>query len=347
MHRACHETGTQRVRGYDPVCDAHTQDCAFGVAGARRHAILFVSMRRFLAPMALLLLAMPACGQRPLEPRAADPGVPNFTIETFNIDDDHDSATARDPATISAIGAANADIVCLQEASLIWQPVIENAYASKYPFRLYHARDGAAGLAVLSKFRLTDGGYLPAPNDWHPAWFFFADTPAGKLQIVNVHLRSYFTGNGGRVSSYLTTNSDHSYEIQSFASQVRVDVPTIFVGDFNEDSGSAVAYLEAQGYTDVLPLYHPGQYTWRQRSVANELTQMLDHVMFDSSLLPLDSWVVNRGHSDHIPVVAHFEASRPWPGQGVVYAQRSPIQGSARSVMSTDQLVSSAATRDR
>ncbi len=266
-------------------------------------------MRLFLASVALLVVG---CGQPPLEPREADPGVPHFTIETFNLSDDANSATAHDRATVAAIGAANADIVCLQEPTEVWKTAIEKAYADKYPFRIYREKDGANGLAVLSKFPVLDGGYQDAPNGWHPAWHFYVQTPAGWLQVLNLHLRSYFTGNGGRVSSYLTTNSDHSYEIQLFESQVTANVPTIVVGDFNEENGSAVSFLEAQGYTDTLPLYHPGQYTWRHASVANQFTQMLDHIMFDSSVIPLNAWVVNRGHSDHIPVVAHFEASRPW-----------------------------------
>jgi hypothetical protein len=35
-----------------------------------------------------------------------------------------------------------------------------------------------------------------------------------------------------------------------------------------------------------------------------------DHILFDGSFEPIDAWVVRAGSSDHLPVVAHLEASR-------------------------------------
>jgi endonuclease/exonuclease/phosphatase (EEP) superfamily protein YafD len=62
-----------------------------------------------------------------------------------------------------------------------------------------------------------------------------------------------------------------------------------------------------------LPLYRPGQFTWRSRSLGAQFTEALDHILYDDSVEPLNAFAMNRGNSDHIPVVAHFEASRAWP----------------------------------
>jgi hypothetical protein len=35
----------------------------------------------------------------------------------------------------------------------------------------------------------------------------------------------------------------------------------------------------------------------------------IDHVLFDRSFIPLNSWVENIGHSDHLPVLAHVEVA--------------------------------------
>ena len=91
------------------------------------------------------------------------------------------------------------------------------------------------------------------------------------------------------------------------------DVPTLVLGDFNEGVGGvAVEYLEDRGYTNALPLYRPGQFTWRGNSVANQFTQTLDHVLFDSSFEPLNAWVTDTGGSDHLPVVVHLEQAFDW-----------------------------------
>ena len=138
-------------------------------------------------------------------------------------------------------------------------------------------------------------------------------TPAGWLQILNVHLRSLTVGNGGTVNSYLTTAGDHRYEIQAFTADLTKDIPTMIMGDFNEPpDGTAVRYLEDQGYQNVLPLYHPGQPTWRHPGVAGEFETTLDHILFDGSVEPLNAWVINAGNSDHLPVMAHFEAAYDW-----------------------------------
>jgi endonuclease/exonuclease/phosphatase family metal-dependent hydrolase len=80
------------------------------------------------------------------------------------------------------------------------------------------------------------------------------------------------------------------------------------VGDFNEDEeGSAVRYLEGRGYRNALPLYHPGQGTWRYPSVAGQLEKMIDHILFDARLQPLNAWIRRIGRSDHMPVFAHLE----------------------------------------
>ncbi len=267
------------------------------------------------APLGLIatLCFVAGCGPRPLEPRDPTPGVPHFTVKTFNVE----TGKQNDAATVRAVGQDNADIVCLQETGPKWEAVLEARYADQYPYQLYQPIPGAAGLGVLSRYPILDAGWLAAPNNWHPAWHVLVKTPAGWLQILNVHLRSATDGNGGTVNSYITTSADHRYEIKSFMADLTKDIPTMIMGDFNEaPDGSAVHYLEAQGYKNVLPLYHPGQPTWRHASIAGQFETTLDHILFDKSVEPLNAWVINAGHSDHLPVMAHFQAAYDWQTSG-------------------------------
>ncbi|HEX2880589.1 MAG TPA: endonuclease/exonuclease/phosphatase family protein [Polyangiaceae bacterium] len=215
---------------------------------------------------------------------------------------------ASQQSSLEAVGAADADLVCLQEVTPDWEVALRARYGAKYPYMLFHTDGGAAGLAALSRFPLTDLGLREGPGGWHPAWHFLAENPGDTLQVINVHLRSLLSGDGNPVQSYLSTGSDHLRQIESFTADSDAQLSTIVLGDFNEDpDGSAVRYLERLGFQNALPLYHPGQPTWRYGSVGDQLSKTFDHILFDQSLRSLNSWVVQQGASDHLPVVAHLE----------------------------------------
>jgi endonuclease/exonuclease/phosphatase family metal-dependent hydrolase len=253
----------------------------------------------------LVLPAVVACGPVPLEPRDPDPGVPHFVIQTYNIQD----TSSGDPVTLEAVGAGNADVICLQEVTPVWEQALRTRYAQEYPYMLFHALDASEGLGFLSRFPLTDLGFHEEVHGWHPAWHAQAEMEMGPVQILNVHLRSVFTGTSGPVAAYFSTSSDHLEEVQGFSAACEQGFPTLVVGDFNEEpDGSAVAYLQNKGFQNALPLYHPGQPTWRD-TASWQMEQTIDHVLFDHAFIPLNSWVENIGHSDHLPVLAHVEAA--------------------------------------
>ena len=257
---------------------------------------------RAVALAALLV----ACGPAPLEPRDPTPGVPHFSVATFNVH----YPTAGDAATSAAVGAIGADIVFLQETNAAWIDVL--ARSSAYPYRSFKVDEGPRGLTVLSRFPIEDRGLLPAPHGWHPAWRVVVATPAGPLQVLQVHLRSRFEGTADPLSNLASTSIDHQREIAQFFAACEA-MPTIVLGDFNEEpDGSALFWLEQRGFRNLLPLYRPGQWTWQGRSVAGQLTLTIDHILFDASLLPLNAWISSAGDSDHLPVVGHFEAAYRW-----------------------------------
>jgi endonuclease/exonuclease/phosphatase (EEP) superfamily protein YafD len=252
----------------------------------------------------LAVLALIGCGPAPLEPREPTPGVPHFTVATFNVH----YPTAGDASTSAAVAAIGADLVFLQEIDAAWAAALASDRFD-YPYRAYKIDDGPRGLAVLSRFPIEDRGLLPAPNDWHPAWRVIVDSPAGSVQVLHVHLRSKFEGTSDPVSDFFDTPGDHRAEIVHFFASAEAR-PTLVVGDFNEQpDGAALEWLEDRGFQNVLPLYRPGQWTWRGRSVADQFALTIDHVLFDASLTPLNAWVGASGNSDHSPVVAHFESS--------------------------------------
>jgi len=255
---------------------------------------------------ALTLLVVAACGPVPLEPRDPDPGAPHFVVQTYNILDTGGPA----PATLEAVGAGNADVICLQEVTPDWEQALRTRYEDAYPHMLFHPLDGSEGLGFLSRFPLTDLGIHEEIHGWHPAWHARVDLAMGPVQILNVHLRSMFTGRTNAVAAYFSTDSDHLQEIQAHSAYSEAHYPTLVVGDFNEEpDGSAIEYLEGLGFRNALPLFHPGQPTWRD-TASWQMEQTIDHILFDGAFTPLNSWVENLGSSDHLPVLAHFQPAR-------------------------------------
>jgi len=257
----------------------------------------------------VLSLLVVGCGERPLEPRDPTPGVPHYRFVTYNVH----FPEARDGKTLDAVRRTNGDVICLQETNLAWSEALSSALADEYPFMLFKPLEGADGLGVLSRFPLADLGLLPRPEGWHPAWYVMVETPAGPVQLLNVHLRAAFDAEGDPASSFFGTGADHLDEIRSFTKVLDSGAPRIVLGDFNEGvDGDAVRHLENGPYRNALPLYHPGQPTWRGSSVAGALEMTVDHILFDGWFEPLNAYILDRGNSDHLPVVAHLEASKKW-----------------------------------
>ncbi|HVJ16376.1 MAG TPA: endonuclease/exonuclease/phosphatase family protein [Polyangiaceae bacterium] len=275
--------------------------------------------------LCVLSLGLVACGPDVLEPREPTPGVPHFKVATYNVFSEMEG----DEPTLATIGATGADVICLQEVTPGWRELIVARYSDQYPYMLFKEHTGASGLGVISRYPLAGGDHLFF-RQWHPAWQVSAETPAGWLQLLVIHLRAKFDlrGYDNVLVSYTNWGTDHVLETQSFVQSGIEDAPTVILGDFNEGpEDDAVEYLESIGYDNALPLYHPGQYTWRHASLGDQADDAIDHVLFNHYMAPLNAFVLVKGNSDHIPVVAHLEANGTWPALGHAASDSQALGG--------------------
>ncbi len=252
-----------------------------------------------------LLLAASCASPRPRSEPAVDQA--HVRVMTYNVN----YGLAGDAETVEAIRGGGAGVVFLQETTPAWEQVLRRQLGDDYPHMVFRHCCGAGGLAVLSKFPLQAAEYMAAPEGgWFPGWRVLVDSPIGELQALNVHLRPPVSDSGSVVSGYFSTGKVRGRQIESFWQKIDPALPTLVVGDFNEDTGGdAVKFLAAKGLESALPEFEPSADTWRWQTSLGQLDSRLDHVTYDRRLRPLDARVLQAGRSDHLPVVATFVAS--------------------------------------
>ena len=254
---------------------------------------------RLVPLLSLFLLA--AAVLVPMEPEAApDRGL---RVMTYNLNYGNPDFSA----TLDAIAAGDADIVLLQEITDEWRRALKQRFEKIYPHHTYRIHSRAAGgIAVMSRVPITSEElWAPPSGAFFPAQRIVFETPAGPLQVLNVHLRPAIDG-GSWVKGFLTTPPLRRREIEEHWKKIDYKLPTIVAGDFNEDdTGRAIDYLENHGLKRVPTT---GPRTWHYETVVNgkttDLLKMdIDHVMIDSHFVASDAKVLDAGTSDHRPVV--------------------------------------------
>lgn len=268
-------------------------------------------MRRpFPAVLCLFLLLALGCTPQPrtenvLDP--ADPQRPRFIVATYNVN----FGMPRPDLALAAMRSTGADVLCLQETTEQWMDYLKPALRDQYPHVLARQWSGAGGLAFFSKVPLDEVEFIRPQAGWFPAWIVNARTPLARVQIMSVHLHPQLNEQGSvSLGAYANTPKTRRQEIEQFHARLRQNLPTIILGDFNEnDAGQAVAWLKTKGFSDALSRVDTSTPTWQWQSSIITLHGRFDHVMYSDRLRCLDASVLKQGASDHLPVVAVFEVN--------------------------------------
>jgi len=274
-------------------------------------------VRLIVACASLLVLVLAVCcghGVRLHE----QPDGPSTKVLTWNVN----WGGPRPEAVVRALLEADADIVCLQETTPQWEAYLRPRLSELYPdIRFRHALPElnpdtqtpmpvrlAGGMAVLSKTKGREVAWIESLTTWFGGWILVFETPAGPLQMMNVHLQPSATDDGEiTISAYFGTGDRRLAEIERFAEKLQADVPTVVAGDFNEqEGGDAIEWLEGKGLTNSLPEFDRDTDTWRWDTSLIKLRQRFDHILYTPSLYCYSAEVLNVGASDHLPVVAVF-----------------------------------------
>jgi len=260
--------------------------------------------------LTLLVVGCHGCGDsRVLAPvmlKAAN----QMRVMSYNVN----FGIAGDPSTIDAIADAKPDLVFLQETNAEWQRAIVARLGSEYPHvRFTHPETWqAGGMGLLSKYPIVSLEHLDTYGGYFFAWRVVLDTKLGRIQVLNVHLRPPMSDGGSWVVGYFSTRGNRLSEIEHHAAALDRKLPTLVVGDFNEEGdGRAVEFLKDRGFGDALPQFVGKTRTWEWPVSGMTLKFQLDHIMHDAYFVPVTGAIVEAGRSDHKPVWVDFERIDP------------------------------------
>ena len=233
---------------------------------------------------------------------------PTLRLMTYNIN----YAEAGRADTIAAIVKGDADVVLLQEVTSSWADLLRKELDKTYPHMVFHPHARrAGGLAVLSRFPITEDVVLPPAEGWFPAQRVTLATSLGALDVLNVHLRPAIL-DGSWIKGYLGTPPIRLREIEAYWSQLPRP-PAIVAGDFNEEPDKGVdKFLAGKGLTRVDTGGKPttwrfsGSYGGQQVSLALDI----DHVAIGGGLMATGATVLDQGQSDHRPVIVTLVAAK-------------------------------------
>lgn len=258
-----------------------------------------------------IALAVTACGEQLATREPGAPASDQLRVVSYNVN----FGLVGDPLGVRAVGPIKADLVFLQETNPEWETAFVDALGRRYPHhRFTHPKDWpAGGMGVLSRFPIASITELPSFGGFFFAWRVVLDTNLGRIQVLNVHLRPPMSDGGSWVVGYFSTRENRLEEIEHHLAALDKKLPTIIVGDFNEESdGLALGRLLELGFGDVTAQFNPKKPTWHWTvSSGVTLRFQLDHILHDVHWIPVAAQIVDAGQSDHKPIWADFERSDP------------------------------------
>jgi vancomycin resistance protein VanJ len=235
-------------------------------------------------------------------PKSIPSETPNLTVLTYNL-----YADGRSPqASLAIIRDSGADIVALQEYSLLADSVLPENLRELYPYQATHpTRIATQGQAVYSRYPIIEDSV------WQYDWL-----PVGKLMHQRVLLDI-----DGRLVALYNSHPTHpgmqgsffnpvwrSREIDDLLTRTQQEtVPTLWLGDFNmPDQSDDYARITAHFGDSYRAVGWGFGFTWRWALQVPFVR--LDYVFHSADFTPLWArvWTQNGG-SDHYPVIVAFK----------------------------------------
>lgn len=268
-----------------------------------RALVVLIAACTSTAPVAITSIASaPAARDAPVRPAGA------LRVMSYNVN----FGLEGDPQAIAAIEQTRPQIVLLQETTDGWRDVLVRGLP-QYPHHRFSPPTDlpAGGMGVMSMYPIVSIEDLPSVAGPFIAQRIVIDAPAGRIQLLNVHLRPPMSDGGSWVVGFFTTRDVREREMSWHAARLDRSLPTVIAGDFNEESdGRALAVADRLGFTDAIAQWTGKTRTWEWPVGRLTLRFQLDHILHDGHFTSSSAGVVEAGRSDHKPIWADLELTR-------------------------------------
>jgi endonuclease/exonuclease/phosphatase family metal-dependent hydrolase len=221
-----------------------------------------------------------------------------------------------DGPTLDQLEALDVDILLLQETNAAWEAAIRASVGDRFPYCQFHqpGRHAPGGIGLCARRPIVEDRSIDSPLGWFPAQRALVETTAGRIQVLNVHLRPAISKPGQTWwDANAETRSMRVQEMQYYLDGLPKDLPTIVGGDFNEVGGAPLFdVLATSGFDNALTAANVTTSTWRWLERPAELHAQLDHIAYGTRAFRLvEARVDTGGNSDHLPVVVKLETPPP------------------------------------
>ncbi len=206
---------------------------------------------------------------------------------------------------VNILDSIDADVVCLQETNKKWEQIIRDGLRDKYPYINFKHSGTASGLATLSKYPILNTCLIKNDPGWFPARVITIKKDQDTIQLLNTHLKPKLSHKGLiGWNAYFNADEIHIKELTQFISHLNPNLPTIILGDFNEnDNGNMMKWLKKEmNFQDALSQFNTRSKTWRFILLRGRF----DHLTFNNLLTCTNATVFKLGKSDHFPVFGEF-----------------------------------------
>lgn len=267
--------------------------------------------------IALSIVASSCTGQE-AERTVAKPAAP-LSIASYNVlyalgekTADNEPTSWVDGPTLAQLKELDVDLLLLQETNEAWEAAIRESLAERLPHCAFHqpGRHKPGGLGVCAKQPIVADEAIESPLGWFPAQRVVIETSAGKVQVLNVHLRPALSKSGQSWwDANAETRAPRVQEMREYLGRIAADLPTIIGGDFNEVGGAPLFdVLSKAGFDNAFTVAEVTTSTWRWLERPSELNAQLDHVAYTRTAFRVaEAKVALGGNSDHLPVVVKLE----------------------------------------
>ena len=194
----------------------------------------------------------------------------------------------------------NPDILCLQETDAAWQRVLQGMRTT-YPHQVVIPRPDNFGVALLSRWPITEAKQIELGRSTVPALEATVETPYGSLQILNIHTIPPVVGH------YAASRNRQLVDAAAIAAAA--DGPFAIIGELNVTPWSPhfrdllrnSGLKDARRARGILPTWPVG------RPIPTLLP--IDHVLVSPDIEVTGMVRGGPFNSDHLPLIADLRLS--------------------------------------